>query len=177
MAFSDPQHNIEQLGLSEGMKVADFGAGSGHYTLAAARVVGSEGRVYAVDVQQDLLTRIQSEAQSIDLQNVEIIWADLERDGSTRLADQSIDVVFLSNTLFQAENKESLFKEARRVLRPKGRLLVIDWTDSFGGLGPPGGHIVTESVAKALAEKVGLKVENSIMAGDHHYGFVARRSK
>ena len=60
--FSNPEKNIEQLGLTPGMKVADLGSGSGFYTIASARLVGTSGLVYSIDIQKDLLTRIKTEA-------------------------------------------------------------------------------------------------------------------
>src|SRR5690349_15540940 len=58
--FSEPSANLAKLGLVDGMKVVDLGAGSGFYSYEAARRVGATGRVYAVDVQKDLLERLRS---------------------------------------------------------------------------------------------------------------------
>ena len=60
MAFSDPQKNIDQLNIGEGKTVADLGAGSGFYTMAAAKAVGPSGRIYAVDVQQELFVGVET---------------------------------------------------------------------------------------------------------------------
>ena len=63
--FSDPEKNIEQFSLGKGMHVADFGTGSGFYALAAAEAVGETGRVYAIDVQKDLLEKLKKEAHNV----------------------------------------------------------------------------------------------------------------
>ena len=60
--FSDPVKNIEQCGIQTGMDIADFGAGSGHYTIAGSRALMATGRVYAIDVQKDLLAKLKNEA-------------------------------------------------------------------------------------------------------------------
>lgn len=60
MSFTDPQNNIDQFDLDSGMRVADLGAGSGAYSVAAAKKVGGDGRVYAVEVQKDLLEKIHN---------------------------------------------------------------------------------------------------------------------
>lgn len=177
MAFSDPSKNLEQLGISEGMKVVDLGAGSGFYTFAASEKVGRDGRVYAVDIQQDLLSRLQDTARSRNLHNVEIVWGDLENPGGTKLHDNLMDVVIVANIVFQLDDKQTIFKEAFRILRPTGRLLFVDWKDSFGGLGPTTENIVAETMVKRFAEEVGFSIEKTIRAGDHHYGFVARKPK
>jgi len=175
MSFSDPEHNISQLGITEGARVADLGSGSGFYTVAAARRAGADGRVYAVDIQQDLLTRVADEAKNERLSNVEIIRGDLEHVGGSRVADASVNVVIVANILFQLESKDAIAKEANRILRPGGRVLVVDWTDSFSGLGPPPEHIVAETTARRIFEGNGFIPDKDIDAGAHHYGFIMRK--
>lgn len=170
--FSDPQKNIEQLGLMPGHKVADLGSGSGFYTFAAAQAVGSVGTVYAVDVQQDLLTKIKNEAGRQNLLNVETIWGDAETEGGTKLGDGSVDAVIVANVLFQAESRHGLLKEAARIAKRGGKVLVVDWMESFGGMGPHPDHVVTKDAARELAAGAGLKEEREITAGAHHYGFI-----
>ncbi len=173
MSFSDPDKNISHLDLLAGMHVADFGSGSGFYTIAAAQEVGKSGVVYAVDIQKDLLTRTQRFAREQELANIEIVWADLEKENGSTLSPQSLDAVVLSNTLFQIENKEALVKEAYRVLKIGGKLLVIDWSDSFGGLGPKTEDIVPEHAVRTICEEVGFTIGKTVDAGAHHYGFIA----
>jgi SAM-dependent methyltransferase len=68
-----------RCGIQAGMEIADLGAGSGFYTIAAAKALISTGRVYAVDAQKDLLTKIKNNAVSQGLYNVEVIWGDIEK--------------------------------------------------------------------------------------------------
>ncbi len=170
--FSQPQKNIEQFGVDPGTKVADLGSGSGFYSLALAQAVGKQGRVFAVDVQQDLLTKLKSEAMQHGFDNIEIIWGDVDEPHGTRLHDASVDRVILSNTLFQVDNKANVLQEAFRILKPKGRALIIDWSDSFGGLGPQPARIVKPEQARALCEQAGFTYVRDIQAGAHHYGIV-----
>lgn len=175
MAFSEPAENIKNLDLKEGSKVADFGAGSGHYAVAVAKRVHAKGQVFAIDVQKDVLTKIQSFARDAGLRNIQILWGDVEKPGGSKLRDSMVDAVIISNILFQSEKKGEIAKEAFRVLKPGGQLMVIDWSDSYAGLGPKQGHIVSEEEAQRIFESVGFKYERSFFAGDHHWGFVARR--
>lgn len=177
MAFSDPQRNIEQFGLSEGMRVADFGAGSGFYTLAAAARVGRDGRVYAIDIQPGLLDRLKDASHGEEVSTVEVVQGDLERLGGSKLDDNTMDAVLVCNVLFQVADKDTFLKEAWRVLKPGGRLLLVDWRDSFGGMGPQAEYVVTETVARELVSRAGLVAEKSIQAGEHHYGVVFRKRK
>ena len=173
MAFSDPTSNIEQFSLQYGMRVADFGAGSGFYSLAAARAVGPHGHVYSIDVQKDILSKIKNDSIKAGLSNIEIHWGDIERLGGSKLKDSSIDAVIMSNVLFQMPDKQTPVLEAKRILHPKtGKILVVDWNDSSGGVGPQGEHLFPQDKARDLFEKAGFAFDSSISAGDHHYGLI-----
>ena len=75
--FSDPENNIQQFALEPGMSVADLGSGAGFYALAAAKAVqNGNGKVYAIDVQKELLDRTAHEASQRGLSNVQIVWGD-----------------------------------------------------------------------------------------------------
>jgi ubiquinone/menaquinone biosynthesis C-methylase UbiE len=174
MAFANPIKNIEELNLREGMRVADLGSGTGHYSFEAARKVGEEGRVFAVDVQKNLLTKVQNEAIKQNLNQIEIIWGDFEKAGGSKLADQSVDAVILSNILFQVDEKEALLTEVKRIIRSNGEILVIDWSDSFAGLGPRPEDIFSKEKAKELFQRNGFKIEREISPGENHYGFIAK---
>jgi ubiquinone/menaquinone biosynthesis C-methylase UbiE len=173
--FSDPKHNIEQFMLGEGARVVEFGAGSGHYAIEAGRVVGESGKVFAIDVQPALLERIKTLAKDNNLNNVETITADLENREGSKLREGSCDAGIVANVLFQIENKESFSEEVARVIRPGGKLLVVDWTDSFGGLGPHPENVVSSDEVKRLFEMRGFNVEKTIYAGDHHFGIIMRK--
>jgi ubiquinone/menaquinone biosynthesis C-methylase UbiE len=172
VAFSDPRHNVLQLGLREGMKVADFGSGTGHYAKAAAGVVGASGKVYAVDIQEDVLKHARQNAHQGHHHVIEVVWGDIERKGGTKLRDFSMDAVMLANTLFQIEHRAGLVDEIKRVLKPEGKLLVIDWTQSHGGMGPHHEAVVNEAQAIELFEGAGFRKEKAFSAGPHHYGIV-----
>lgn len=174
-AFANPTANVEAMHIDQGMKVADFGAGSGAYVLAAARAVGQSGRVYAIDVQKDLLTRIKNNAAREGHGNVAIIWGDFEQAGGTKIKDGALDFVIISNVLFQLEHPAAALVEAARVLRPSGRVGIIDWSDSFGGMGPRASHVVTKEKALALAREAGLALIREFPAGAHHYGLLLKK--
>ncbi len=172
MAFADPQTNIEALGLELGMKVADIGAGIGAYAFAAARKVGSNGRIYAIDVQHELLAKLKGEARKLHIENIETVWADIEMRNGTKLRDALVDAVIVSNILFQVGEKRGLVGEVKRILRKDGRVLVIDWAESFGGLGPAPKDVYKKEEARALFIGEGFQFITEFDAGDHHYGLV-----
>lgn len=172
MSFAHPEKNIAEIGLQEGERVADFGAGPGHYAIAAGQAVGQDGHVYAIEIQKELVSKVESRAESAGLDNINVVWADLEKPEGSTLEDELVDVVIASNVLFQIKNKEQFLAEANRVLKHGGRLLLIDWTDSHGGLGPREDHIVPESTARKLCKAADFSEQQVLSPGAHHYGIV-----
>ena len=157
------------------MSVADFGAGSGAYSFAASRRAGGTGHVYAVEVQKDLLERLKLEAKQKHVGNIEVVWGDLDTLGGSQLKDNAMDAVVLSNVLFQAENRGAMIGEAHRVLKPEGKVLFIEWTDSFNNLGPLKDQVVPEASARSMFSGAGFRVMPMFTAGAHHYGFIAKK--
>lgn len=151
------------------MRVVDLGAGSGFYTMEAARRVGSTGRVFAVDVQKDLLERMRSVANSSGLRNIEVIWGNIEKMGGTKIRESLADRVIASNVLFQIEKRDDFVLEIKRITKPGGKVMVIDWSE-ISPLGPK--TFVSAMQAQTLFEKSGFKLEQSFNAGDHHYGLI-----
>ena len=171
-SFSSPHENVLQAGLREGMKVGDFGAGSGHYSRAAAAIVGHNGRVYAIDVQEDILKHIKLNAGDRFRSVIETVWGDIEKPAGTHLREASLDVVLLANTFFQVENRFGLLAEIKRVLKSGGTLMLVDWAGSYGGIGPTPDRVVTEHEAEAFFINGGFHKVKSFRAGPHHYGVI-----
>jgi ubiquinone/menaquinone biosynthesis C-methylase UbiE len=171
--FAHPAHNVALFGIEPGMHVADFGAGSGHYIWPIAEALANSGTVFAIDVQQDLLRRIHNEAQKRGYKNVKIIWTDLEKPKASKIADRALDLVLISNLLFQLEHKHAVLTEAKRVLKLTGKLIIIDWSDSFDGMGPHRSSVVTKDAGLALVQENGFKVTGEFKAGAHHWGLLA----
>jgi ubiquinone/menaquinone biosynthesis C-methylase UbiE len=172
--FSNPEQIVAQLGLVEGMRVADLGAGSGFYTKAAARRVGTTGHVYAIEVQKGMLKTLEDDLKKDGIKNVDCIWGDIEKDGGTKIADRTVDRVIISNVLFQAEDKIGLIDEAKRILKKDGQALLVDWTESWSGMGPAPESVVPQEKAEELFKKRGFKIVEVVSTEVHHYGILFR---
>jgi ubiquinone/menaquinone biosynthesis C-methylase UbiE len=170
--FSNPHRNIEQLALRDGMIVADFGAGSGFYSIEAAKAVAPTGRVYAIDVQKGLLERLKKQAHDLHVKNIEIVASDLEKIGGSKIRDGLCDAAVVSNILCMVEDRKTLLEEAKRILKSGGRLLLIDWSASFSHMGPHHGHVIYKDDAMKLALSLGFTFGKEIDAGEHHYGMI-----
>lgn len=170
--FSQPEKNIEQFHVDPGMSVADLGSGTGYYCLAVSDFVGDTGVVYAIDVQKELITKLKNDAERLHKTNIKTIWSDIEEENGSTLSDSVVDRVLIANTLFQVEHKVGLIKEAKRILKKNGKMLLVDWSDSFDGLGPHTDEVITEANAKKMCEENGFAFDRNIQAGDHHYGMI-----
>ncbi len=174
--FSDPLKIINQLELSGTEHIADFGCGSGAYSLSLAKQLPL-GKVFAIDIRKEMVEHVDSIAKREGIANLRVIWGDINEEKGSRLRDGSIDFVILANVLFQLENKKTCFVEMQRILKPEGKVLIVDWQESFGNIGPHEDHVVSESTAKLLAEENRFLFEKDIQAGEHHYGFIVRKVK
>ncbi len=170
--FLHPQKILDQSYVGEGMSVVDIGSGSGHFAILLAKKVDEYGKVYAVDVQGSLLAKIKNEATRNKISNIFLIACDAEKKGATGLHDHSVDRVFFNNVLFQFEHKDGAIEEAKRILKKNGRIVAVDWTDSFNNIGPHKDQVVTKASAIKLFTSHGFKLDREIEAGEHHYGLV-----
>lgn len=168
--FLHPERILNYLDIRPGMIVADFGCGGGYFAIPAARQVGENGKVYAIDIQKRVIDLIKSRANLEHLLNVETVWADLEKPKGSRLHDGVADVVIVANILFQAEKKKSVLEEAWRVLRSGGHLALIEWDAAPFPAGPAKHVKVSRDSAENLTLECGFEMEKEFEAGSHHYG-------
>ena len=173
--FIKPEEIIKNFEIRQGMVVADFGSGSGHYVLAVAKKMNNSGVVYAIDIQKNLLEAVKSEAVKRHLSNVDIIWADIESKEGTKLANGTLDFAIASNILFQIGDKEALAKEIFRTLKKGGRAAVIDWSASFGGAGPGAKRSRVQNRGGKNFYPGRIFGRKRISGGDNHYGIIFKK--
>lgn len=167
----DPLAVLQHVGVSSGMKIADFGCGHGHFIYPAAQLVGPRGSVYAVDLQHELLHALESQAKSQGIINVRTVWADLEKFSSTKIPNGIIDVVLLVNNHVDAATQAKFLREAVRILKRGGTVVLIDW---LGGNTVPFAPAIVEQVSKETAlvqaAALGLTLVDEFRPGRYHYG-------
>ena len=173
----DAKKILKRIPIKEDMLVADLGCGgAAHFTLPAARMVGKDGLVYAVDVLNCALDSVQSRAKMDGFTNIKTVWADLEIYGSTYIRNQSIDMVLLVNILFQSKKHFNIFKEAVRILKPGGKILVVDWKLVKIPFGPKLENRVKKEEIKAIAHGLGLEKVDEFSAGLYHFGIIFQKA-
>lgn len=176
-ALIDPIRLLERVGVRGGMHVADFGCGvTGHFVIPAARMVGTTGKVYAVDIQKSVLRAVESRASLEGIVNIVSVWSDIERIGAASIPPKSLDVVLLVNNLSIARAHADVLREAVRLLKSDGVLVVVDWKPEASALGPHAEQRVSTNVVRATAAAVGFTERDAFDAGPYHYGLVFTRA-
>ncbi len=155
--------------------VLDVGAGRGEFIPHLSRKVGSKGRVIACDVDRCYIDTIDRLSREQDLGNVEPCWCDIETPHSTRVQDEASDYAFLINTLYQLEDRLAALAEIHRAVRKGGVVYVVDWSDSFAGMGPQPEQVVNKEATIALFEAALFIFEREYPAGSFHYGLAFRK--
>lgn len=169
----DPNFVLEKVGVREKMEMADLGCGAiGHFVFPAARLVGREGLVYAVDIQRGVLENIEKRAELENLPQVICVWSDLERWGAAKIESGTLDLAFLINTLFQNKDRPTVLREAGRLLKIGGKLAVVDWLLTGAPFGPPVEGRVDPVWVESEMDKIGFHLLTRFSPGHYHYGLV-----
>ena len=162
--FLNPDSVVDEWDVRPGEIVADFGAGSGFFSVALAKRVGYAGKVYALDVREEALEAVRARAKSFRLLNIDTIKTDLEKERGSTLKNDTVDKIVISNILFQAENKQNIIEEAHRILKPEGLTIAIEWKDK-----------IKKEEVERMFELAGFQKHKEFVSGSHHYGLIFKK--
>lgn len=173
-----PAHDVlKRVGLDVGQRCADLGVGrQANFTIAAAEIVGPRGVVYAVDVVKAILPNVEAKARQHRVNNVVTIWSDLEVYGATKaIGDASLDLGMLVTVLFQSSNQLAMVKEAVRMIKPGGKLLIVDWKKGATTFGPEAQVRPDPVQIKQFVQEQGLQLVDEFEAGTFHFALVFQK--
>lgn len=175
-ALIDVSKLLSKVGVHEGHIVADLGCGGGgHFVSPTSALVGPAGRVYAVDIQKNVLHTVESRMRLQKSKNVVLVWADLEKYGSVGVTNDSCDAVFLANVLFQNKKHREMIREASRLLKTGGSLVVVEWKKSSAPFGPPLDFRIEPVILQQCAHDEGFTLDSEFDAGPYHYACIFKK--
>ena len=157
--WQKPDQIMDALGIADGSKVADIGAGGGYFTVRLWRRVGPNGIVWAEDVQPAMLEAIKRRLAKDVSKNISNVVTQEGTSTDPMLPANSLDAAIILETYqeIQFGNPLLFLENVRKALRPGGRVGIIDYKKEGGGPGPDGGRPDPETII-AVAEKAGLRL-------------------
>ncbi len=172
-AYQKPDEVLKALALKPGEVVADIGAGSGYFTVRFARAVGDAGRVYAVDVSPDMIRHLNRRLREAGLRNVVTV---LSEPDDPLLPDASVDRFVIVDTWHHIEDQPKYLGLLKRMLKPGGQVVHIDFQKRALPIGPPEGmKIAREDLVKQM-ESAGFRLaaEHDFLPYQYFLVFTAR---
>jgi ubiquinone/menaquinone biosynthesis C-methylase UbiE len=156
--WQQPEKVIQSLQLRPGAAVADLGSGGGYFTFRLAKAVGPAGKVYAVDIDQDINAALNERAKNEQAENIEVILA---QPHDPQLPAAGVDLIFTSNTYHHIEDRVRYFNNLRKYLRPGGRVAIIDF-DRRAWLEGLWRHYSAPEFIKREMEQAGYRLQQEL---------------
>jgi ubiquinone/menaquinone biosynthesis C-methylase UbiE len=155
--YQSPRKILKTLGVRRGMTVADLGCGPGFFTIPLASIVGRSGLVYAVDSHSTMLRHLRANIRKSGVRRgiIRIVEADVSR---TRIPPRSADIVLLIRLLHDIADKKAFLKEVRRICKPDGKVVDLDWKKVRMNHGPPQGPRLGKPESRKILTDNGLQV-------------------
>jgi ubiquinone/menaquinone biosynthesis C-methylase UbiE len=168
--WQDPEKILTNIGLAPDMTFVDVGCGDGYFALPAARMVGREGKVIAIDINEGAIRRLRQQAAEEGLGQLS---AEVRAAEETVACEGCADFVFFGIDLHDFADPAQVIRNAKRMLRHSGLLVDLDWKDLPMSFGPPPEKRFSVAKARQLIESAGFHVVSVAEAGPYHYIIVA----
>ena len=168
--WQNPEAILSDIGLKSGLIVVDVGCGSGFFALPAARMVGELGRVYGLDADPESISSLQELAVAEGLNNLTLTLGKAEE---VVVCEKCADMVFFGIVLHDFQDPAKVLKNAKKMVKPTGRLINLDWKKEPMKLGPPLQKRFSPEEAARLIETTGFAIEEIKDSGPYHYLVIA----
>jgi ubiquinone/menaquinone biosynthesis C-methylase UbiE len=170
--FIRPEEFWHDLDLHRGETVVHLGCGAGYYLVPAAKIVGPAGKVFGVDIRTEMVEEAAGRAERAGVEDtVRTLRADLENKPGSSLAARVADWTLVANILYQAD-PEKIMREAARVTKHGGTIVVVEWTPAATPLGPPAADRISQRDVLAIAAKFKLELRQEFTPSPYHYGIL-----
>jgi ubiquinone/menaquinone biosynthesis C-methylase UbiE len=154
------------FGMKPGDRIADIGCGTGFFILPAAAIVGDDGRVFAVDISENMLAETARKVAEAGLMNVEMI----QSDGiHIPMDDNSVTITLFCTVLHEVADLISVLGEAIRILQVGGKINIVEWDRRIINFGPPDKHRLGRDALRTVLEKTGFAQIEMNSYKEHFY--------
>jgi ubiquinone/menaquinone biosynthesis C-methylase UbiE len=171
--WQDPEAILSEIGLKAGLVFADIACGGGFFSLPASRIVGKKGKVYGVDANPASIAALKEAADKEGLKN---LYLTAGRAEETIICEHCADILFFGIALHDFQDPVKVLENARRILKPEGKLVDLDWKKEEMTFGPPQHIRFDEKKALRLIEEAGFIKESVKDSGLYHYLITAKPS-
>jgi ubiquinone/menaquinone biosynthesis C-methylase UbiE len=154
-----PEKALDAVGIRAGMVVADVGAGTGYMSLRMARRVGPTGKVYANDLQPEMLQKLRANSQREKLSNVETVQG---TEADPRLPPNTMDLVLLVDVYHEFSQPQAMLDKIRESLKPDGRLVLLEYRKEDASVPIRPEHKMSVAEVKIEVEAEGYKLDQVI---------------
>lgn len=163
----DPRNTLIKAGFQENMVLCDIGAGSGIFSLPAAQI--SSNDIYALEISDRMIELLKSRREENNIQNLKI--KKVESD-ILPLGDSCCDMAVMVTVFHEIEDKESMLREIKRILKEKGRLMIIEFHKRETPMGPPVDHKISEEDVEEICNHNNFITIEKFTMGDNFYGII-----
>lgn len=167
-----PEQTLINLHLQEEDIMADIGCGIGYFTIPASKIVGENGKIFAMDISSEMLKDVEIKISDNNISNIETI---LTEENDLKLSDNKVTFAFISLVLHEANDKENFLNEVKRIITPNGKIAIVEWEKIKSEFGPPIDHRLDRVNLMKLLDKVGFSTIESIDIGENFYGIMAQK--
>ena len=164
-----PIPTLKELGLVQSDLVADIGCGIGYFTIAAAEIINTDNKVFALDTSEEMLDELDKRALEAEATNIISIKTG---EYDFKLPDESITFALLVNVLHEIEDKERFILEVKRILKPESKFAIIEWSKEKMEMGPPINHRIGKEVVIELLNSTGFHMKDTMQFANAFYGLV-----
>ncbi len=165
-SWQNPEAILNHIGLKAGQTLIDIGCGQGFFSLPAARQVGPQGLVHAIDSNPEAMALLKQRAAQEGLKNIHLTVREAE---AGPVCQGCADFIFFGIVLHDFRDPLTVLQNARQMLKTSGRLINLDWKKEPMSLGPPLEIRFDPGMAASLMRKAGLEIHKTEEYGPYTY--------
>jgi len=159
----NPTETLKKIGVTQEQTLCDIGAGSGIFTIPASSLAE---KVYALEISIDMLNLIREKVNTEEIKNIELVKVE---DDSFNIETSSIDIAIAVTVLHEIKNKSTFLDEIKRMLKPEGKVAVIEFHKRSTPIGPMVDHRLGNESVKELFHASGFTLCDEFNLGDNFY--------